>query len=190
MMSKGIIIHSNHPEPTSEVERPEINPRVDVIEKLGLRAVEILKVDLARYENLLTHAHAEALARIVIRYCGLAARLETGRWVFDLDTGCGKTLSVVAWLTALLELKLPFSVAVAASQVEALCEIKRKLVEKGVSADDIGLKHSKRYKPENAEAARRGDPAVSNGEEIQGADLVPYADPYYWAGFVLVGAPD
>ena len=44
------------------------------------------------------------------------------------------------------------SVAVAASKVEALCEMKRSLLEIGVPESKIGLIHSKRYDLAKVEA--------------------------------------
>ena len=57
------------------------------LEVLGLRACDILVDDLLRYGNQITDKHASALARIIDRYSTLATRLESGRWVYDLDTG-------------------------------------------------------------------------------------------------------
>jgi hypothetical protein len=75
----------------------------------------------------------------------------TGRFAFDLPTGCGKTQSVIAWCQTVHECQSGHSVVIAASKVEELCDIKRNLLDKGVPADSIGLVHSKAYDPNRAE---------------------------------------
>jgi hypothetical protein len=49
----------------------------------------------------------------------------SGRKVFSLPTGMGKTSAVAAFVAALHKLKHSVAVAVSASQVEALCRLKR-----------------------------------------------------------------
>jgi hypothetical protein len=70
----------------------------------------------------------------------------TGRYAFALDTGMGKTESVVAFLSALHQLNIrDVSVLVCQSKVESLCELKRKLLAEGIPEEDIGLIHSYRH---------------------------------------------
>lgn len=130
---------------------------VNALHVLVQLAANHLKLDLFRYGNRITPAHGDALTAILHKYTFLATRIQTGRWVFDLDTGMGKTTSVIAWVTAVLELRFPFSIAVATNHVEALCRIKEALIANGVDPEKIGLMHSKRYAPDKAEAACRGD---------------------------------
>jgi len=71
-----------------------------------------------------------------------------GRWAFGLPTGMGKTSAIIAWIATLAALKLDhISVAVSASKVEALCQLKRDLIKQGVAEKRIGLLHSYRYSP-------------------------------------------
>lgn len=71
-----------------------------------------------------------------------AAGTASGRKAVALPTGYGKTSAVVAFIASVWELHLDVAVAVAASQVEALCSIKRELMAQGVPEELIGLKHS------------------------------------------------
>ncbi len=62
-----------------------------------------------------------------------------------MPTGMGKTKSIEPWIATVNDAGLDHvSVAVAASKVEALCEMKRSLLDLGVPATKIGLIHSKR----------------------------------------------
>src|SRR5262249_42914987 len=90
-------------------------------------AMEILLADLRRFGSRVSHDHEAALRTIVSTYSRLAAGLDTGRIVFDLDVGMGKTRSVVAWVRALVELDAPWSVVIAGERVEALADIYRAL---------------------------------------------------------------
>jgi hypothetical protein len=74
----------------------------------------------------------------------------TGRFVFDLPTGCGKTQSVIAWCQAVCETASGHSAVIATSKVEELCDIKRKLIAKGVPEECVGLIHSKLYDEQRA----------------------------------------
>lgn len=142
--------------------------------RLSKAAFERLKRNLESFGNVLSDKHKAALMRMVGGFSALAARKNTGRYAFALDTGCGKTQSVVAWCAALHELGLPYSVAIAASKVEALCQLKRDLIANGVPEDKIGLWHSYAYSPEKAEEARlsrapnhASEPATTNHDGKQ-----------------------
>lgn len=70
----------------------------------------------------------------------------TGRYAYALPCGAGKTQAVVAFLAALASLRVfnrGITVLVVAQQVDALCEIKQKLLSAGVSEQQVGLIHSK-----------------------------------------------
>jgi hypothetical protein len=113
---------------------------------LTQRAMEILRADMSRYGNSLSTAHEAALYEILGSYTRLAQGNLRGRFAYPLDCGLGKTLSVVAWLTALHEVGADhIGIIVAASKVEALCEMKRKLIAHGVPEAKVGLVHSYRY---------------------------------------------
>ena len=117
------------------------------LSRLNTRAWELLDADLRHWGNKPDPRHEAALKQILDFY-GLAAsgRLRERR-AFDLDTGCGKTASVIAWLVAVVELGLPFSVAIASELVTELSRIKRVLIDKGVPPAAIGLQHSKKSDP-------------------------------------------
>ena len=112
---------------------------------LSIRAYEIVTADLAEFGSRPDEKHKEALMRIVGMFTRMAYGEATGRFAFPLPTGCGKTQSIVAWITAVHQLRTGHSVVVAASKVEDLCDIHRKLISKGVPEDAIGIIHSKAF---------------------------------------------
>lgn len=146
---------------TNDREYREAIARAGVTEeaKLSIKAFIKLCTALESYGNVLSQAHREALMRMVACFSFLATGRKTGRWAFALDTGGGKTSAVIAWIAALHELGLPYSVAVAASKVEALCDLKRALIANGVPDDKIGLWHGYKHDPAKAEDARHGKAA-------------------------------
>lgn len=89
--------------------------------------------------------HKQAIEAILDAMTSMAEGSLTGRWAFGLQTGLGKTTSAVSWVAALSKLNLldRVSVAIAALDVESLCETLDMLVSLGVSKDDIGLLHRK-----------------------------------------------
>jgi hypothetical protein len=95
---------------------------------------------------VLSIEHKQALYELVMNYTKMIQGIASGRLAFGLDTGMGKTESVVALITAIHQLKLDHvSILVCQSKVEGLCELKRKLVAMGVPEDKIGLIHSYQY---------------------------------------------
>lgn len=95
---------------------------------------------LASKGNKLSDQHRAALHALVGLFTASARGRLRGRWAFGLPTGMGKTSAIVAWCATLAELQLTgVSVAIAASKVEALCELKRAMIEQGVPANRIGL---------------------------------------------------
>jgi hypothetical protein len=124
--------------------------------KLSIAAFERLVSNLEAYGNTLNDDHRESLMNIVGAYSLLASGHNIGRYAFDLDTGMGKTQSVVAWLAEVHAQGLPYSVAVCASKVEALCDLKRDLVRQGVPEEKIGLWHSYKFDLAMAEEAHLG----------------------------------
>lgn len=109
---------------------------------LSHTAFEILKADLTAHGNVLSDLHRAALLELVDTMSGYVTGRKEGRKAFPLPTGTGKTSAVVAFLAALHRLGYMVPVSVAASQVEALCTMKRDLVSHGVPESLIGLKHS------------------------------------------------
>lgn len=133
---------------------------------LTQRAFSILKADLEHYGNTLSTFHESALMEL----CGLYSRIilgkTSGRYAYPLATGLGKTQSIVAFCTALHELGIKGSVAVAASKVEALCDLKRKLLAHGIPEQEIGLYHSYRFDPKfNGKEGTASLPATDENKE-------------------------
>lgn len=116
---------------------------------LTTTAHSILMGNLKRYGNDPSSDHEEALLAL----CGTYAKMVTGnmrgRIPISLDTGMGKTESIVAFCSALNRLGYThIALMVCQSKVEGLCELKRKLVnQEDIPADRVGLIHSKRYDP-------------------------------------------
>jgi len=110
--------------------------------------------------NRLSKDHKAALLALVETMTEMAVGKRTGRWAFGLPTGTGKTTAIAAWCATLVATGVDdIGVSIAASKVEALCELKRDLLAQGVPEDRIGLVHSKRFDPGKREGVRRGDPA-------------------------------
>ncbi len=123
------------------------------------------------YGNRLSEDHKTALMAILGTMTEMAQGELRGRWAFGLPTGMGKTKSIEAWIATVNAAGLDHvSVAVAASKVEALCEMKRSLLELGVPEDKIGLVHAKRYDPGKVEAVGRGEAEGYATEPSEGAD--------------------
>lgn len=144
------------------------DPALKRAQSLSVRAHRILSANLSGFGNVLSETHREALMRVV----GGMAMLATGAWrrsyphsservAYPLDTGLGKTESVVALLAAIHQLGLPLSVAVATSKVEDLASMYRRLMDNGVPAEMIAVWHSKEYDLEKLEAIRAGDTRVT-----------------------------
>jgi hypothetical protein len=111
-------------------------------------AFAILMRDLIRYGNKPKQDHQEALIALLATMTDMAQGKRKGRYAFPLPTGMGKTQSIIAWVTALNHLEHDhIAVSVSASKVEALCELKRNLIDHGVPEGKIGLVHSYNYDP-------------------------------------------
>ena len=97
-----------------------------------------------RNQPSLDHKHAgwQLLRAIVDQLYGE----RTGRYAYALPCGAGKTQAVVALLAAMASLRVFNSgktVLVVAQQVNALCEIKQKLLDAGLQETIIGIVHGK-----------------------------------------------
>ena len=121
------------------------NPIWNHYECLTKPAYQRLKRNLEGFDNQLSEAHERALMCIVGRFTMLASGTSQGRYAYDLPCGGGKTQAVVAWCAELYHRKQPWSVAVCASRVEPLCDLKRHLIKNGVAAEAIGLIHSYKH---------------------------------------------
>jgi hypothetical protein len=125
---------------------PTIHPEVFHQHQTLTSASQLLLMDtLQRHGNRLSLDHKAAVRQLCATLTDFATGQLTGRKVFALSTGLGKTSAIIAWVTALHRLGAPaghISVAVSASKVEALCNIKRALLDGGVPEEAIGLRHS------------------------------------------------
>lgn len=136
---------------------------------LASLAHTILIEDLTAYGNQLSADHSAALAALVQDFSDMAMGNLSGRWAWGLPTGTGKSAAVVAWITAASRSGADVSVAVSASKVEALCEMKRTLIAHGVPSEDIGLLHSYRHNPKRARAGVIGyatEPSEGTGRRF------------------------
>ncbi len=116
--------------------------------ELTKAAFERLTGFLEGHGNSLDSNHRSALYALVGAMTRMAQGKLTGRWAFGLPTGMGKSSAIVAWCASLNALGIDHvSVAVAASKVEALCDMKRALIAQGVPAEKIGLIHSYNFDP-------------------------------------------
>ncbi|MDK2744318.1 MAG: hypothetical protein NDI90_15530 [Nitrospira sp. BO4] len=100
-----------------------------------------LKDSLKRFGNTLNVHHMMALCALLDTMTKMAEGDITGRWAFGLPTGTGKTRAIIEWSTAVYKLKLPYTLAVSASRIEALCTLKREMIENGIPEEMIGLLH-------------------------------------------------
>ena len=116
----------------------------DPVAALSILAFDRVLSNLRRYGNQPDRRHQGALMRIVGGLSMLASRRWTLRRVWPLQVSCGKTQSITAWLASLYHLRLPYSVIIAAEQIESLCDIREDLrVNHGVPLSWSGLLHRK-----------------------------------------------
>lgn len=142
--------------------RAGINELHNGVSHAGLTAKSfaLLQRDLVANGNTLSDDHRTALYALVGLFTKSAQGLLPGRWAFGLPTGMGKTSAIVAWCATLVRLGLDhISVAVAASKVEALCELKRELVRHGVPEERIGLLY--------ADSGKYSEPRTADNEDRQ-----------------------
>jgi hypothetical protein len=137
-------------------------------------AFDILHNDLEKYGNHPGENQLNTLGDVLTVYSLTATGSIKGRQVLPLPTGFGKTLSIVAWITALHKLGIDnVSVVVGAYKVEALCDIKRSLIDHGVPEKKIGLIHSYEHHPYPVESpdqlppGRASLPSTGNNHQRQ-----------------------
>ncbi|MCC8403681.1 hypothetical protein LJ655_17570, partial [Paraburkholderia sp. MMS20-SJTN17] len=78
--------------------------------------------------NAVSEMHERATQQMLNGMASQAVGLDRGRYAYGLPCGGGKTQGVIALISASYELGLELSFAVATSQIEALCGIKRDCV--------------------------------------------------------------
>jgi hypothetical protein len=125
------------------------------------RAYQIMMDILTTHGNNPGTEQREVLLYLLLLYFKMATGSldeDDRRVVAALPTGYGKTTSIVAFITALHEFGIEdLSVTVAASKVEALAELKRELIKSAGESvlAKIGLLHSYKFDPAEAERARK-----------------------------------
>jgi hypothetical protein len=102
-------------------------------------AFKNLTTSLEHFGNKLSIPHRKALYSLVDAFTHMADGQLHGRWAFPLPTGCGKTRAIIEWATAVSKSKAPYSMVVSASRIDALCTLKRDMINNGVSSEQIGL---------------------------------------------------
>lgn len=112
---------------------------------LSRLAFDILVADLVGHGNTLSDMHRAALFELVDTFTHYCTGKVSGRRALPLPTGTGKTSAIAAWLAAAHRLGYRIPVSIAASRVEALCRLKRDLIEHDIPESLIGLRHSLQY---------------------------------------------
>src|SRR6185437_7753531 len=100
-----------------------------------------LKTSLEGFGNKLDTHHCMALYSLVDTMTNMAEGKIQGRLAFGLPTGTGKTRTIIEWATQVHKQHLPYTLAVSASRIEALCTLKREMTENGIPEEKIGLLH-------------------------------------------------
>jgi len=107
---------------------------------LTAQAFDMLCRHLRDNGNTLSQEHRDALFALCGLFTESVQGRRPGRWAFSLPTGMGKTSAIIAWCSTLARLGLDhISVAVSASKIEALVELKLAMVARGVPEERIGL---------------------------------------------------
>lgn len=96
---------------------------------------------LTKVGNTLTVQHKMALYALVNSMTRMAEGKLTGRLAFGLPTGTGKTSAIIEWCASVSALKLPYSVAVSSSRIDALLTMKADMVKAGIPDSMIGVLH-------------------------------------------------
>lgn len=107
-------------------------------------ALAITLRDLSLHGNAPGVVQRNALRDLLIGLSHQALSGGKARVAYPLDTGLGKSTALKAWIQALWghPALRGTPIAVLCQKVEALCGIKRQLIERGVAEADVGLMHS------------------------------------------------
>lgn len=130
----------------------------DTVQSIMDIALPDLIETLEKNQSKLSVDHVAALRNLLTDCARTALGLQTGRVAWPLSVGCGKTQSIVSFIYACNKLGLKdVSVMVAQEKVEALCDLKGYLLDKGVPEKEIGLGHSYKFNEAFAEEYRQTD---------------------------------
>jgi len=162
--------------------RIEKTPGLRLAEELADHAHQIVMSMLTTFESKPTELQMQAPYRVVGDMAMLAfrawphlrenERFRTERVAVTLDTGCGKTLSVVAFIAAAYHLGMlatgnlardseaneelgALSIVVTTSRIEDLVDIQTHLLNLGVPQSVIALQHGKRFDPNRVDEVRK-----------------------------------
>lgn len=142
-MYSSLLIPTSNAPPVVRHDLAKLNS--ESIELLGA-TYKLLKTNLQRYGNTLSDKHELALFELIVTYCSIIQGVRQGRFAYGIDTGMGKTESLVALVAAINQLNMSkVSIMICQSKVEGLCELKRKMIAMGVPEEKIGLIHSYDY---------------------------------------------
>lgn len=119
-------------------------------------ATKRLNAFLEGVGNKLNVQHKMALCALNDSLTKMAEGKTTGRLAFGLPTGTGKTRAIIEWCASVHALKLPYSVAVSSSRIDALVQMKADMVAVGIPDSMIGLLH------ESPDKAKANKLAASN----------------------------
>lgn len=122
--------------------------------ELTTKAHKSLVASLQRFGNTLSPQHEKALYALVDAMTNMAHGDLQGRYAFPLPTGAGKTRAIIEWTTAVSALRLPLSMVVSASRIEALCTLKRDMMDNGVPEKQIGLIYTRVFEKDSKGKAK------------------------------------
>ena len=144
----NMLYHLYADEPRGEVA--EIKPLTSSLAvEVSHRGYTWLTEKMKGYGNTLTEDHQEALRTIVEGFAAMAIERQRGRVAYPLNTGCGKTTAIKAFIWALDSLKIyDKKIVVCAEKVEALCDLYKDLIDVGVDKNMLGLFHGYKYDPD------------------------------------------
>lgn len=117
----------------------------DALTQLDELACNLTVSTLENRGSEVSNRHQDVLLHASTILTQLADGSVTGRYVFDLPAGLGKTTLLICWIKAMVHLGLSWSVAVCAAQVRELQEIRKQLMLEpyAVPEELVGLWHSK-----------------------------------------------
>lgn len=114
-----------------------MNPRHHLTQMATTRLIQFLE----KVGNKLNVNHKMALTSLTDAMTRMSEGEITGRLAYGLPTGTGKTSAIIEWAASVHALKLPYSVAVASSRIDALITMKAHMMKAGIPEQLIGLLH-------------------------------------------------
>jgi len=138
---------------------------------LTKRAFELTQARLESFGNKLSTNQKQALIALISTFYDMATGRENNRIGYPMQTGIGKTTSVLCFIQAIHQLGYnDINIAVASGQIEQLCQNQRELFELGVSPEKIGLIHSYQYdriRQARGDKGYASEPITQNNDQRQ-----------------------